>query len=753
MDKNKIEIPIEANDESIKIEIWGEQSEQTVFISDDAEEKGESKYQLREGCFYEYAVSKGYQIEAAISGIVIPSRKNPSEGRLLPNIHVGTLLLKIIKEGYECGTTEIEIRSIKLSYREDYRKMLGDIAEQCTELLMLHTSPVIQRFKPDENADSKTLYERFAFIKSVLESDEFDEAVQKILSSPVTKWTETETVKDIRRIRRFKRHEIRQICSLGNRVGLPENHYLKKNGILESVPLSLTVNHKTETADTPENRFVKHALGTFQYFCNDLRTREEAGERLKKESELLEEKLEHYLNHSLFKEISPLNILPLNSPVLQRKEGYREVLRVWLMFDLAAKLAWPGGEDVYDAGKRDIAVLYEYWVFFKLLKIIEQVFKIKPKNLEELIQLTDNQLCLQLKQGRHLPINGISENEGRKLNVKFSYNKTFNRTDYPDGGSWTASLRPDYTLSVWPFGIDWKTAEKEEIIVHVHFDAKYKVKDINEILGDEAEFENEKEENKKGVYKRADLLKMHAYKDAIRRTSGAYVLYPGNENKKYSGFHELIPGLGAFTLRPSEEDDGSGELREFLNKVLDHFLNRASQREKYSFRTYDTFKDKPGDEVREKLPEPYGHNRNLIPDEIHVLIGYYKSDKHLNWIMENKKYNIRTGDANGARSITSKEAGARYLLLYGKETVAESGLFYKLSQSGPKVYLKNDLTYLDYPNPKTDSYLVFDLDEPEDEFKNEKWNFKKLNEYFEDIEGAPFTVSLTDLMKAVVKES
>ncbi len=108
---------------------------------------------------------------------------------------------------------------------------------------------------------------------------------------------------------------------------------------------------------------------------------------------------------------------------------------------------------------------------------------------------------------------------------------------------------------------------------------------------------------------------MHAYKDAIRRTAGAYVLYPGDSDYRRSGFHELIPGLGAFRIKPSGNDDGSKELKKFLNDVLDHFLNRASQMEKNSFNVYDTFRNKPGDAVRELLPEPYDVNRDLIPDK------------------------------------------------------------------------------------------------------------------------------------------
>ena len=45
------------------------------------------------------------------------------------------------------------------------------------------------------------------------------------------------------------------------------------------------------------------------------------------------------------------------------------------MFELAAKLIWSGGEAVYGAGKKDIATLYEYWVFFKLLDLFQELFE------------------------------------------------------------------------------------------------------------------------------------------------------------------------------------------------------------------------------------------------------------------------------------------------------------------------------------------------------------------------------------------
>ena len=99
---------------------------------------------------------------------------------------------------------------------------------------------------------------------------------------------------------------------------------------------------------------------------------------------------------------------------------------------------------------------------------------------------------------------------------------------------------------------------------------------------------------------------MHAYKDAIRRTGGAYVLYPGHETTDRKGFHEIIPGLGAFPVRPSKHDSGMVELKAFVLEVVNHFINRASQREKIAFKTFDIYKNPPNSEngLESHYPKP-----------------------------------------------------------------------------------------------------------------------------------------------------
>lgn len=749
MIQNKKTILISLASRKVELIIYGEkENEETIFEKKDAFENGEAAFQIMEGCFYEYRIDEGFSLQT--SEIVSQSKINKSSGRIAPNIYVGTLSIDVIEftSDKKCGEVKLEVQSKKTSYREDYRLMLEEITEKCTDLLLQHSSPVSQYFEVDFNADSATLYQRFAFIKSIIGSEEFNDSVQKILSTPITKWKEEETIKDIRSIRRINNSSLRQICSATNRIKLPDSHPL--HNTIHSIPSKLKVNYKTETVDTPENRFVKYALTSFQLLCNDFRNKVKDDNRLKAEAGLLEDQLERYLSHSVFKEISLPNTLPLNSPVLQRKEGYRGILRIWLMFDLAARLVWHGGEDVYSGNKRDVAVLYEYWLFFKLLELVKEVFKIDPKSIEDLIRPTKDGLGLQLRQGKYLPIKGIYHGKTRKLEVEFSYNKTFSgNNEYPQGGSWTRSMRPDYTLSIWPLGISSKEAELEELIVHIHFDAKYKIEKLTEILGSDDDLETEKEEQNKGTYKHADLLKMHAYKDAIRRTGGAYILYPGTETEFTKiGFHEIIPGLGAFSIRPSKTNNGTEELKKFLHEIVHHFLNRASQREKMSLDVYKTYKSDQINEVNENLPEAYGANRSLLPDETFVLVGFYKNEAQLKWILRRNLYNARTGSSRGSLRFKPEETQAKYLLLHTTGETKTNKIF-RLDNNGPRIFSKEDLIKMSYPDPSQNFYLVYDItDTAEKELKNIEWDITRLRRFSKGRGSAlPFAVSLSELFK------
>jgi len=752
-----IEIKLDSIKQDLVLTIDPRKANTLFDALDDAVENNEARFQLVEGCYYDFIFSDSeFSFGNFGEQIVQAQIRNKHIGTLSPNIYVGTLSLPIVKNGSDkvIKNIELEVQSVKSGYRDDYRDMLEFITEKCTDLLLQANSPVSHHFDIDYIRDNQTLYQKFAFVKSFVGTDEFSEAINRILNAPVTKWAETSEKKDIRQARRFSNKNVKEFLKGGNRIAVPASHYLRRYG-LTSLPEKITSSRKIDSIDTPENRFIKHALETFLKFITTIQKHAKEGRKLEKESSVLIANLATQLNHSFFNDISRPTTLKLNSPVLQRKEGYRQVLRGWLMFDLAAKLIWTGGNDVYSAGKKDIATLYEYWLFFKLLDLFQLIFEIEPKDIADLIEETDNGLNLKVKQGVFTALSGVYDSGSRKLSIQFNYNRKFiGKKSYPESGSWTTTLIPDYTLSFWPYGISKAKAEEQEVIVHIHFDAKYKIANLPSLLeiSSERELNEEKRENRKGIYKNADLLKMHAYKDAIRRTGGAYVLYPGHKSINQKGFHEIIPGLGAFPVRPSKMDSGIGELKEFIHEIVDHFTNRASQREKLAFRTFDIYENPPesGYEIKEPLPEPYNNNRDLIPDNTFVLVGFYRSEKQYEWIKKNNLYNFRMGSGNGSLILDKETVSSKYLLLHTTGDT-DSGELWKITSKGPRVFSKDDLTKKGYPSksPSPKNYLVIEIESVNDpEFEGVKWDFKKLKNYSTRRKSAdPFTASLTELMK------
>jgi len=764
-EKGILRIPLNYEGEIVTVSIIpdGDPKDKCFYMEPEKAEKiCEAPYQILEAHSYTYEIDKkDVQLSCSTSGVVSP---NPSDsfsyGRITTRNYVGTLSLNV---GEQENALQIEVLATKFdteidsSYRKNYQKMLKDIASKSSDLLMQVNSPVRQSFEIDYEKDNETIYQRFTFIHSLIQAPEFEEAILRIISSPKTTWSIEEEEKDIRSIRRFKSGMVRQLASKGNRSPLPKGHQLEH---LVSVPNRLTSARKVENLDNPENRFIKHVLNVYLRFCEECADlfKERMGikeSREYKEAKQASDQLESFLQQSFFNEISRPTSLPLGSPTLQRKTGYRQILRTWLMSELAASLTWKGGEDVYTAGKKNIATLYEYWLFFELHDLFKKKFDIKTKDDERLIEIDADKMHLRLKGGTHLELTGSHSSHTRSFNVGFSFNRVFSggkvfKNDKLSG-SWTTSMRPDYTLSFWPADKTQEKSEEEELIVHIHFDAKYKVDQFNiddEQLNDVDEI---KTQERIGEYRNGDLLKMHAYKDAIRRTSGAYILYPGTELQKKRGFHEIIPGLGAFALNPSQEAGQLEELEQFIDEVLETLENRASQSEQQAQSNYVTHKDAPSI-VRERMPE-YFINENashrqekLLPQTTNVLVGFYNTISQYDWIVKNKKYNFRMDSVSGSLVLDTETVSSKYLLLHTHKD-KESGDLWKIVSRGPRVFSKAKMKKLKYANPSQDYYLVIEL-EPVDlkDFGNSEWNFKKLTNYQTQHASAyPFTTTLAEL--------
>jgi predicted component of viral defense system (DUF524 family) len=710
-----------------------------VLINDvEAREHGETIVQLRESERYEYQVISENGQDLRLRCSLSSRRKSlgeaglPDAGLIETRTFCGALLLELVAGPVEVGkvaaaSTIIDVRSLKLDYRTEYRGMLRRLTDEIAALVADARSSAKVGFRSsfEERRDEGWLQLQLELLREILDGADFSSAMQRIVSYPHESLSTVMDSISVDRPMRWKPSVVRQLVINNPRREVPAGHPLRVSFGLHSVAERVSVPSRSRDLDTPENRFIKFALGEFRSFLAHAQSVFEGAKGWGASASLsrrLASSIDDWLGRSFFRDISAMRIAPLGSPVLQRKSGYREVLRWWLRFKTAAEISWVGGEDLFRAGQRDVASLYEYWLFFELLDWFMRSCRVGSRpSVEELVEgLEEGSPNLRLKKRVELgPFEGAVSMGGRKLNARFSYNKRFGPTsERAKRGSWSRALHPDYTLSFWPEGFDEAEAEREELLVHIHFDAKYRVENLEGIFG--ADDGEDADEEVDGNYKRQDLLKMHAYRDAIKRSQGAYILYPGRAVKpmRFSGFHEILPGLGAFGVSPDESGKAHGmdELTIFLEEAIAHLCHRATARERSGFhlaRSYSDVAEAPWVSSFD-LPERdwlSGGTTALPPADHLILIAMRCESSELAWMATNKLGIVRIGRLDGPLQIQSEWSGLRHLIFRQVGDSAAAGLR-RISRPGYRVLSGAELAGKGYPAKSTsDAFAVFDVEE------------------------------------------
>ena len=636
-----------------------------------------------------------------------PDTADGRRGRLRPGTYTGTLPVTIFINGEQAGDLRFEVRSRKLDYLSHYRWMLRDIADAFAEVIMDRFAPSEQRFHTEHTRDAATLYQRFAFLKGLITDDLFTAALHQVLARPHRAWMVEEEQRSPGQGIPATSRSAHELATPGPRVPWSTNGQPMP---LPFLPQTITVQRHEETLDTPENRVVKFAITQWRAVVARIRDMLSSQPlspstlRGRRETETLIRQLDELLAARIFTEVGDLVQFPGNSQVLHKRAGYREVFRAYLEFEAAATLTWAGGESVYGAGQKDVATLYEYWAFLQLASVISRLVQ-APLDLARLLEQSEDGLNVSLRQGRQQVLVGSTTSLGRQIQVELWYNRTFARGQ-SGATAWTLPMRPDYSLRITPasaqsppFGEVW-----------LHFDAKYRVENLLEVFaGDLAAAEAPESAAQAPVAitaKRDDLLKMHAYRDAIRRSVGAYVLYPGSEARTYAQYHELLPGLGAFSLRPTETGDvqGATALEQFLVGVITHVASQVTQHERSRFWHQAAYDDR----YRSDSLVPAAPFLDLPPADTLVLLGFVKSDAHREWIHKTLRYNLRAGERNGAVGLRSRELAVALVLLYGPG-LPQPELWQVKDE--PELITRSGMLALDYPEPGGDAYFCLALGE------------------------------------------
>lgn len=482
-----------------------------------------------------------------------------------------------------------EVIPDKMDYEDDYIRLTEALAEACSELLLDYSGSTSNVYSQSED-DKKTLLEQFIFLRKFCYGDNLQGIVEAIKRNPDRVLGQEEEIKPVGSgmpSRNFFRNPFSYSRGWVN-VAV---HDAEREGIY--IPQMVSVTRKFDRLDTPANRFVKYALQKFDSICIDLVQTLEEGQTMQTEC-LIEAKaihkiLENIFRDTFFDEIGMLGIMPQNNQILQKREGYSKIFAAYTMLDLALQLNWKGKDKVYDGESKNVALLYEYWLLFELYKIVKSIEGcVAVKTEEEPFLMLEDGITIYLEEGKKSCQSFEIKNYGVKINLY--YNRTFSRTEFKNTkyeGSYSRPFRPDYTLAIFPISfVQGENNGEEEAIVngavsYIHFDAKYRISDLTSLIGEnrvseleEAELSDDKISSVVNTYKRGDLLKMHAYNDAIRRTIGSYVLYPGSysmkgsENETFRLYDEILPGVGAFSIKPSIDVLGEKELKSFIVSMI-----------------------------------------------------------------------------------------------------------------------------------------------------------------------------------------
>lgn len=467
------------------------------------------------------------------------------------------------------GPVPVSVENRKIS-EAVYEAMLDYIAGKFSNLVFSFSTSVGQHYRK-EKAGQDIAYIEYLFLKKHLldGSPNLNGIAALILANPHHKL-----------YREFRRNTIDAISGvppamLVNMFSAPDRfavlnpgHPLLSTACGRAVlartgkrlyPSEAIEERKHHTVDTNENRFVKHFLQSVQHRMSGLAKSLQGagGGYLNPDIEIhlfeIERKIGLFLSDPLWNDVGVMHFIPASSQVLQRREGYQQLFRLFSLLQLATHCYFNENDFRNLLETKDTPTLFEYWAFFVVKDILDRMRKV----LSCRIIVPDNPLEQRVTEGICIQYEG---------SISLWFNKTcagssgFLPSEVPDENtiireSYSHNLRPDIIVS-----------KGDEILI---FDAKFKGKGG----GFYGESDGESEDGTITSWNDEGIDKMHTYREAIRNVTGAYILYPGEKAVVYPVHDATDPyaGVGALPLKP--EAGGARPVQRHLEDLQRIILN------------------------------------------------------------------------------------------------------------------------------------------------------------------------------------
>jgi hypothetical protein len=438
------------------------------------------------------------------------------------------------------GGRNLDIRSKKFAIDgpgdAQFAALMEDIDRARNGLIFHYQSPTTRQGAEESRAHTPSALERLNFFLPFIDGPDLASSiagtVNRIVRNPhhkVLNYRERSTIEGAKRIdvaafvKQFGREEL--LRARGESLAAARR--LTKTDFL---PRWVPTHVSKISFDTAENRFVRFILEDIEAVALAVLRGKGIPALARRDANILLDRVRTLLSEPFFREIGKLQHVPIHSPVLTGNEGYSRLYRYYLRSRLGVvDPLTTARQQLRDSPLKDVASLYEVWVFFRLAEL----FFDKSKSVS-----------VSSFGGDGLPYGTTWSCDDTSL----SYNLTYQSRR----GSYSTSLRPDVSLRIG-----------ERLWL---FDAKYKA-DHSALPDDE------NGASISATVKKIDLQKMHTYVDAISTAQAAIAVYPGNETALFARKRESeddllnlkkFGGIGGMPLLPLGDGDEFKLLRAAL---------------------------------------------------------------------------------------------------------------------------------------------------------------------------------------------
>jgi len=452
------------------------------------------------------------------------------------------------------GSLRLRVENRKIG-DELFHALLDEVAARYADLIFGYSQdPVGQGYCRSGSPGRNLLYVEYLFLRRFLLTEDMDKIATTILRNPHYRLARESGLIPIEAARVMEPAALLDSLSHANRLcRIEPSHPLATTDLAQRIlqrsgrhlfPTVVPEERRFHSYDTHENRFIKHVLEAIQQRLDTLSQQLDPNREgllnpnIGKDLDVLRGKVDACLDDPLWREVGRLRLVPEHSPVLQRREGYRQLFRLHALLQLLTRYDYPLMDFAHLLETKDTATLYEYWCFFQIKAVLDS--RDAPLRMNP---LTDDSPTRQtLRQGVSL-----TYPDGLKLSFNWTAqgSRGLERDEaLPPGYAWRESssreLRPDFVLEGYG----------RRLIL----DAKNK--------GQREGFYGGESDGTISTSKDEDIVKMHAYRDAIADVWGAYALFPGHESRVYPAHNapSRWSGVGSLALRP--EATGQAEPRQ-----------------------------------------------------------------------------------------------------------------------------------------------------------------------------------------------